>query len=123
MASCSHRRRPVRTSSDRRWRGRRRRVGRGSLSQILSDACPYCEGKGHIKSPTTVCYEIIRALQRLSSKSLTQKTVTLEVSSAVYNLLFEEETTYLDEIEKMYKIELTVKVNTKLHQEKYNILP
>ena len=99
----------------------RKRV-RGSLSQTLCDPCPYCEGKGHIKSPTTVCYEIIRALQRLSSNSLTQKNVTLEVSNAVYDLLFEEETTYLDEIEKLYKIELTVQVNSKLHQENYNIV-
>jgi len=99
----------------------RKRV-RGSLSQTLCDPCPYCEGKGHIKSATTVCYEIIRALQRLSSNSITQKAVTLEVPSAVYDLLFEEETSYLDEIEKLYKIQLTVEVNPKLHQEKYKII-
>jgi len=99
----------------------RKRV-RGSLSQTLCDPCPYCEGKGHIKSPTTVCYEIIRALQRLSSSSITQKTVTLEVSRAVYDILFEEETSFMEEIEKLYKIELTVEVNSKLHQEKYNLV-
>ncbi len=99
----------------------RKRV-RGSLSQTLCDPCPYCEGKGHIKSPTTVCYEIIRALQRLVNNSLTQKNISIEVPPPVYDLLFEEETAYLDDIEKSYNIEINVKVNHKLHQEKYNII-
>ncbi|MDH5763479.1 MAG: Rne/Rng family ribonuclease [Nitrospinota bacterium] len=99
----------------------RKRV-RGSLSQTLCDPCPYCEGKGHIKSPTTVCYEIIRALQRLVTNNLTQKIITIEVPPPVYDLLFEEETSYLDDIEKSYNIEVNVKVNHKLHQEKYTIL-
>lgn len=99
----------------------RKRV-RGSLSQILCDPCPYCEGKGHIKSPTTVCYEIIRALQRLVTNNLTQKNITIEVPAPVYDLLFEEETSYLEDIEKSYNIEVNVKVNPKLHQEKYTII-
>ena len=98
----------------------RKRV-RGSLSQTLCDPCPYCDGKGHIKSPTTVCYEIIRALQRLVTNNLTQKNITIEVPPPVYDLLFEEETSYLDDIEKSYNIEVNVKVNPKLHQEKYTI--
>ena len=98
----------------------RKRV-RGSLSQTLCDSCPYCDGKGHIKSPTTVCYEIIRALQRLVTNNLTHKNITIEVSPPVYALLFEEETSYLDDIEKSYNIEVNVQVNHKLHQEKYTI--
>jgi len=39
----------------------------------------------------------------------------------VYDLLFEEETSYLDDIERSYNIEINVKVNPKLHQEKYTI--
>ncbi len=99
----------------------RKRV-RGSLSQTLCDPCPYCEGSGQIKSTTTVCYEIIRALQRLVTNNLTQKNITIEVPPPVYDLLFEEETSYLDDIEKFYNIEVNVKVNPKLHQEKYTII-
>ena len=99
----------------------RKRV-RGSLSQTLCDPCPYCEAKGHIKSPTTICYEIIRALQRLVTNNLTHKNITIEVPPAVYDLLFEEETSYLDDIEKSYNIEVNVNVNPKLHEEKYTII-
>ena len=93
-----------------------------SLSQILCDPCPYCEGKGHIKSPATICYEIIRALQRMVSNNLTQKNITVEVPSVVYDLLLEEETSFFDELEKFYGIEVNIQVNPKLHQEKYSIL-
>ena len=100
----------------------RKRV-RGSLSQILSDPCPYCEGKGHIKSPATVCYEIIRALQRIAVNNINNKSIAVEVHPAVYDLLFEEESAYLEELEKMYHLEFHIKINPKLHQEQYNITP
>lgn len=99
----------------------RKRV-RGNLIQTLCDSCPYCEGKGHIKSPTTVCYEIIRTLQRVGSDSLEKKNITLEIHPAVYDLLVEEESAFLDELERKQKVEVTIKVNPKLHQEKYNII-
>lgn len=98
----------------------RKRV-RGSLSQILSDPCPYCEGKGHIKSPATVCYEIIRALQRIGANNIHKKSLAIEVHPAVYELLFEEESAYLDELENLYHLEFQVMVNPKLHQEQYSI--
>ncbi len=99
----------------------RKRV-RGSLSQTLCDPCPYCEGKGHIKSTATVCNEVIRTLQRLVGNSLTKNNITVEVPPPVYDLLFEEETSFLNELEKLYNIEINVKINPKLHEEKYNII-
>ena len=41
-----------------------RKRTRESLTRTLCQQCPYCEGKGFIKSQTTVCYEILRALSR-----------------------------------------------------------
>jgi hypothetical protein len=37
----------------------RKRV-RESLGRILCETCPYCEGKGFVKSTQTLCYEILR---------------------------------------------------------------
>lgn len=98
----------------------RKRV-RESLTQTLCDLCSYCEGKGYIKSPTTVCYEILRAIQRLAGNNIDKKTVTVEVHPAIYDLIFEEESSFLEEMEKQYNIEIAVRINPKLHQEKYNI--
>lgn len=42
----------------------RKRV-RESLVQNLCEPCSYCEGEGYIKSPSTTCSEIIRAIQKI----------------------------------------------------------
>jgi len=36
------------------------------INLFLTEPCPYCEGKGRLKSATTVCYEIFRDLERES---------------------------------------------------------
>ena len=99
----------------------RKRV-RENLIQTLCDPCPYCDGRGHIKSPTTVCYEIIRALQRIGKDSLNKKTITLEIHPVIYDILVEEESAFLDDLAKKHMVEVNIQVNPKLHQEKYNII-
>jgi len=99
----------------------RKRV-RASLAQTLCDPCDYCEGKGYIKGNSTVCYEIIREIQRRGTDNITKKKIDIEVHPAVYNMLFEEESSFLEEIEKQNNIEITFQVNPKLHREKYKIV-
>lgn len=98
----------------------RKRV-RGSLAQTLCDPCPYCEGNGHIKSSTTVCYEILRGIQRIAGNNLERKTVSVDVHPVVYDMVFEEESAHLSEMEKQFNIEIVLNVNPKLHREKYRI--
>ncbi len=98
----------------------RKRV-RESLSQTLCDACYYCEGSGFIKSPTTICYDIFRSIHRIASNTYQKKTITVEVHPNIYDLLVEIESSHLEEMESDFDIEISVRVNTKLHQEKYNI--
>ncbi|MBI4389907.1 MAG: Rne/Rng family ribonuclease, partial [Nitrospinae bacterium] len=75
----------------------------------------------YIKSPTTVCYEIIRAIQRIGGNNLGKRTITAETHGTIYDLLIEEENAYLEEMERKYNIEIVLVVNPKLHQEKYAI--
>lgn len=99
----------------------RKRV-RESLAQTLCDPCSYCHGNGYIKSPTSVSYEIIREIQRLTGKNqLSKKLLRIEVHPAIYDLLFEEESSFLEELEKQSDIEINFHVNPKYHQEKYTI--
>ena len=98
----------------------RKRV-RESLSQTLCDPCCYCEGKGYIRSSTTICYEIIRAIQRTAANNPSKKTITIETHHSVYDLLIEEESDYLEKMETKYNIEIIITANPKIHQEKYNI--
>ena len=101
----------------------RKRV-RESLSQILCSTCDYCGGKGHNRSPTTICNEIIRAIQRTCTNKnhLNQKNLSIEVHPLVYDLFFEEENSFLEELEQEYCLEIKFLVSDKLHQEKYNLV-
>jgi ribonuclease G len=98
----------------------RKRV-RESLMQTLCDPCDYCEGKGYIKSPSTICYEIIREIQRRGNDNITIKNLQIKVHPIIYDMLFEEESGLLEEIEKQDNLEITFNVNPKLHREKYYI--
>lgn len=98
----------------------RKRV-RESLVQTLCDPCDYCEGKGYIKSPSTVCYEIIRDIQRRGTDNITNKKLEIKVHPIIYDMLFEEESGLLEEMEKQNNLEITFNVNPKLHREKYYI--
>ena len=99
----------------------RKRV-RESLMQTLCDACSYCGGKGHIKSPTTICNEIIRAIQRIClDDNLHQKYIKVEAHPVIYDLFFEEESSFIEKVEQQYNLEINFVVNSKLHQEIYNI--
>ena len=98
----------------------RKRV-RESLIQTLCDPCDYCEGQGYIKSPSTICNEIIREIHRLGTDNITNKKLEIKVHPIIYDMLFEEDSGLLEEIEKQSNLEITFNINPKLHREKYQI--
>ena len=99
-----------------------RKRSRESLVQTLCNTCSYCDGKGHNKSPTTICNEIIRSVQRIGTSSyLNRKSVNIEMHPCVYDVFFEEESSFLEQVEKEYGLEIKFLKNHELHQEKYNI--
>ena len=70
-----------------------RRRTRETLRRQLCGACPACAGQGYVKSPQTVCYDILRALQwqtRLARLSSTTEQVVRAAQSVVDRLRDEE---------------------------------
>jgi ribonuclease G len=96
----------------------RKRV-RESLGRVLCEHCPYCEGKGFIKSARTVAYEIFRKLRRMSLPRT--KVAVITANPAVAELLAEEERYAIEETEDIFGIKLIVKEDAKFHQEHYEI--
>jgi len=78
-----------------------RKRTRESLEHILCDSCPYCEGKGRIKSAKTVAYEVLRKLKFMTLQEGTEITVIL--NPQVADLLTDEERDSLEEIENSKK--------------------
>lgn len=98
----------------------RKRV-RESLGRTLCESCSYCEGRGFIKSATTVCYEIFRELRKIGSARRNGK-IMITAHSIIANLLYEEERDGLEEIEKTYGFKSIVKVDKNYHQEYYEVV-
>ncbi|HET6516476.1 MAG TPA: Rne/Rng family ribonuclease [Thermodesulfovibrionales bacterium] len=97
----------------------RKRV-RESLGRTLCEACPYCEGKGFVKSPRTLCYEIFRKITRMARHGGVKIIVTAHPSVA--ELLSDEERGGIEEIENKYGVKVIVKEDDKLHQENYEVM-
>lgn len=96
-----------------------RKRTRESLEHTLSDSCPYCEGKGRIKTIKTVAYEILRKLKFITVPQGTELTVITNPSVA--DLLTDEERDSIEEIENTKKIRITIKKSELLHRENYYI--
>ncbi len=98
----------------------RKRV-RESLGRALCEPCSYCEGRGFIKSPTTVCYEIFMELRKMGSTRSNGK-VMITAHPLITDLLYEEEREGLEEIERMYGFKSIVKSDKSYHQEFYEVV-
>jgi ribonuclease G len=96
----------------------RKRV-RESLGRVLCEQCPYCEGKGFVKSARTVAYEIFRKLKKMNLPRNT--TAMIKANHAVADLLSDEERHGIEDVENIYGIKVIVKEDANLHQENYEI--
>jgi len=98
-----------------------RKRTRENISRILSEPCPYCDGGGLIKSKTTVCYDIFREIERTSSK-LGGHSIVVEAHPEVADLLYEEERSGVEELERKLNKKIVVKGKAGFHQEQFNII-
>lgn len=98
----------------------RKRV-RESIGRMMCEPCPYCEGRGYVKSKTTVCHEIFRELRREMSDIRGTK-VLLTVHPLVADLLYDEERRGLEELEKKFKKRVTVRAKPGFHQEQFEVV-
>jgi ribonuclease G len=98
----------------------RKRV-KQSLERILCSPCPYCQGAGLVKSPQTICYEILEEARSLSRsmKDDEIKQATLRVNPEVARALRSTERDVLKEIEDyLGPIDLTG--DERVHQEQFD---
>lgn len=76
----------------------RKRV-KQSLERTMCAPCENCEGSGWVKSPTTVCYEILAEARRLAKSVEDVRQTALRVHPEVANTLRGQEREVLEEIE------------------------
>ncbi len=99
----------------------RKRV-KQSLERTLCAPCAYCQGAGLIKSPQTVCYELLeqaRTLGKAMNGSRGVKQTTLRIHPEVAKALRSTERDVLNEIEE-YLGPVDITSDSTIHQEQFD---
>ena len=98
----------------------RKRV-RESIGRTLCEPCPYCEGKGYVKSRTTLAYEVFREIRR-EIRDLPGYRLTLQVHPDIAALLYDEERHGIEELERQFEKQISITVRPNFHIEQFDIL-
>ncbi|HEV2885088.1 MAG TPA: Rne/Rng family ribonuclease, partial [Pyrinomonadaceae bacterium] len=99
----------------------RKRV-KQSLERTLCAPCQYCQGAGLIKSPQTVCYELLEESRRLGKSmngNKANKQATLRINPEVARALRGPERDVLNEIEE-YLGPVDINSDPAVHQEQFD---
>jgi ribonuclease G len=98
-----------------------RKRTREDLRRQLTNTCPYCEGKGYLKSPTTVCYEIFRDLCR-EAPGIKAKQLEVYCNPAVASMLYDEERAQLEHLEERFGKRIHIKGIAEYHLEQFDVI-
>lgn len=93
-----------------------------SLAQKLCMPCTYCEGKGEVKSPITVAYELMRELVREFSKTKAEGFL-VRAHPQVADRLCEEDREFIDELKAKFGKKVLVKSASEFHVEHFEVTP
>ncbi len=97
----------------------RKRV-RESIGRILHEDCSYCEGRGYVKTATTVTYEIFRYIRR-EAATYKEPTLVINCSVDVAKLLQGEERQELRELMDRFNKSIQVKAQQHYHREQFDV--
>jgi ribonuclease G len=97
----------------------RKRI-RENINLFLTEPCLYCEGRGRLKSPTTICYDIFRELER-EPLSGEEGKLYLLVNPEIEKVLKEEERYSVMELEKRINRHIIIIGRDDFHLEQHEI--
>ncbi|WP_106478417.1 ribonuclease G [Phytohalomonas tamaricis] len=98
-----------------------RKRTRESLEQVLCEPCHICQGRGTLKTPETVCYEILREIMR-NERAYAPEKYTVLASQAVVDRLLDEESAAVADLEGFIGKTIRFQVENHYSQEQYDIV-
>jgi ribonuclease G len=98
-----------------------RKRTRESLSHVLCETCPTCQGRGQIKTAQTTCYEILRAILR-EARQFNAKEYRILASQTVIDLFLDEESQSLAQLSDFIGKPISLQVESLFTQEQYDII-
>jgi ribonuclease G len=98
-----------------------RKRTRESLAHILCEPCPVCQGRGELKAPQTVCYDILREVMR-ADRQFNAKEYRILASQKVIDLFLDEESGSLTQLGDFIGKPISMQVETAYMQEQYDVI-
>jgi ribonuclease G len=98
-----------------------RKRSRANLERLLTQPCPYCGGRGKVKSTTTICLNLRKQLLRQGRRAGSAE-LLLRVHPEIARALQEEERAILAEIERSLGVSVMLQSDPALHHERFDVV-
>ena len=98
-----------------------RKRTRESLEQVLCEPCICCQGRGKLKTPETVCYEIFREILR-EARAYQAEGYMVLANQKVVDRLLDEESGNVAELEAFIGRTIRFQVESMYSQEQYDVV-
>ncbi len=98
-----------------------RKRTRESLAHMLCEPCPSCEGKGIVKTPRSVAYDILREILR-EARQFNPREFRVVAAPKVIELLLDEEAQHLAALSEFIGKPISLQTESVLTQEQYDIV-
>ena len=98
-----------------------RKRTRESLEHILCGECSVCEGRGHLKTVETICFEILREIVRVNRAYDADKFIVYAASS-VSESLINDEYHNLAELEVFIGKQIKIQTEIMYNQEQFDVV-
>lgn len=98
-----------------------RKRTRESLAHMLCQTCPTCDGKGQVKTPRSVCYDILREILR-EARQFDPQEFRVVAGAAVIEMLLDEESQHLASLSEFIGKPISLRVETANSPEVFDIV-
>jgi ribonuclease G len=98
----------------------RKRV-KQSLERVLTEPCPYCAGSAVIKSASTICYEILSEVKKISA-DLNGQSLVLRVNPDIARAFRDEERAVLKDLKQSLGRDIALRPDAQLHHEQFDLM-
>ncbi|MCP5141386.1 MAG: Rne/Rng family ribonuclease [Gammaproteobacteria bacterium] len=98
-----------------------RKRTRESLEHVLCEPCPTCQGRGQLKTPETICYEVFREILREARQYDADKLLVI-ASQDVVDRMQEEESASVAELEAFIGKPIRFQAETHYTQEQFDVV-
>jgi ribonuclease G len=98
-----------------------RKRTRESLAHMLCEPCPVCLGKGTVKTPRSVAYDILREILR-EARQFNPKEFRVVAAPQVVELFLDEESQHLAGLSDFIGKPISLQTESSMSQEQYDIV-